>query len=162
MGQDIFDLVIVITLIFFTLRGVSNGLIGEVAGIGALIGGIWAARNWNGEVSRYLEFIKDPSLRMIAAYSGIFIAVMLGVGLTARILKKICSWSFIGWLDKLGGAVLGLAKGLLLWSLIIIILQNMIPDAPFMRDSRTLPYLKQMIDLILPWIPETIAKKIHL
>ena len=32
MGQDIFDLVIILTLVFFTLRGARVGLVGKGAG----------------------------------------------------------------------------------------------------------------------------------
>ncbi len=38
MGQDIFDLVVILTLVFFTLRGAGVGLVGEVAGFRS-----WAA-----------------------------------------------------------------------------------------------------------------------
>lgn len=37
MGQDIFDLVIILTLVFFTLRGAGVGLVGEVAGVVSLL-----------------------------------------------------------------------------------------------------------------------------
>lgn len=160
MGQDIFDLIIVVTLVLFTIRGVTNGFIGEVAGICSLIGGFWAARAWNAQVAPWLNFISDPSLRSIAACALVFVAVMLAIGLLARILKKVISFSFAAWADRLAGAVLGLAKGLLVWALIFIVLEKLFSDAPFLRDSRALPYFTAIIDQIKQWLPPELASRI--
>lgn len=160
MGQDIFDLVIVVTLVFFTLRGVSNGFVGEAAGILSFIGGFWAARTFNGQLAPHLEFIADPSLRYIAACAIIFIAVMLAIGLAARLLKKIIAFSFAAWVDRLAGAMLGLAKGILLWAIVIIVLEKIFKDAPFLRDSRVLPYMNAIIDMFKQWLPPQLAEHI--
>ncbi len=162
MGQDIFDLVIVLTLVFFTIRGVSNGLVGEVAGIFALVGGFWAAKVWNAQLAPYLDFIASPSWRVIAAYAIIFIVVMLAIGLLARILKKIIAFSFVGWLDKIAGGILGLAKGILIWALIFVVLEKLLGDAPFMRDSRAYPYFQTLVEQIRQWLPEDFAHRLGL
>ncbi len=158
MGQDIFDLVIVVTLVFFTLRGISNGFVGEVAGIVSLIGGFWAARTFNGQLAPHLAFVSDPSLRYITACAILFIAVMLIIGLLARVLKKIIAFSFAAWADRLAGALLGLAKGVLLWAIVIIVLEKLFKDAPFMRDSRVIPYLSSLIDQLKQSLPPELAE----
>lgn len=160
MGQDIFDLVIVVTLVFFTLRGIGNGFIGEAAGILSLVGGFWAARTFSGQLSPHLDFISDPSLRYVAACAILFIGVMLAIGLVARILQKVIALSFAAWADRLGGALLGLAKGILLWAIIIVLLEKLFRDAPFMRDSRVLPYLGAIIDQLKQWLPPQLAEHI--
>lgn len=160
MGQDIFDLIIVVTLVLFTLNGIRNGFIGEVAGICSLIGGFWAARAWNAQVAPFLDFISDPSLRSIAACALIFVVVALAIGLLARGLRKLVSFSFVAWVDRLAGALLGLAKGLLIWALIFIVLEKLFRDAPFLRDSRALPYFTAIIDQIKQWLPPELASRI--
>lgn len=160
MGQDIFDLVIVVTLVFFTLRGASNGFVGEIAGIAALIGGFWAARAWNVQAAQYLDFISDPALRSVSACVLIFVVVMLLIGLLARILKKAIAFSFAAWADRLAGALLGLAKGILIWALIFIVIEKILGDPQFMRDSRALPYFNAIIDHIKQWLPPELASHI--
>lgn len=160
MGQDIFDLIIVVSLVLFTIRGVTNGFVGEVAGILSLVGGFWAARAWNAEVAPWLDFISDPSLRIIAACALVFIVVMLAIGLLARLLQKIIALSFAGWLDRIAGALLGLGKGLLVWALIFIVLEKLFHDAPFLRDSRALPYFTDLIAQIKQWLPPELASRI--
>lgn len=154
MGQDIFDLIIVVTLVFFTLRGVSSGFIGEASGILSLVGGFWAAQAFNARLAPYLTFTTDPSLRYLTACAVLFIGAMLGIGLVARLLKKAVAFSFAAWADRLAGALLGLAKGVLLWALLIVILEKLFSNAPFMRDSRVVPYFGPIIDQIKQWLPQ--------
>lgn len=160
MGQDIFDLVVVVTLVFYALRGVRNGFVGEVAGIFSLVGGFWAARAWNAQLSPHLQFIADPAWRPLAACVIIFICVMLAIGILARLLQKLLSFSFAGWIDKLGGFLFGLAKGILIWTLIFIVLDKIFHDAQFLRDSRVFPYFSKIIALIRDWLPPEIMARI--
>lgn len=160
MGQDIFDLIIVVTLVFFTLRGVRNGFVGEAAGILSLVGGFWAARAFNAQLAPQLTFISDPNLRYIAACAVLFIGVMLLIGLVARLFKKIIAFSFVAWADRLAGALLGLAKGILIWAILIILLEKLMGDAPFMKESRALPYMSAIIDQIKQWLPPEMAQHI--
>lgn len=160
MGPDILDLVIVVSLVLFTIRGVTNGFVGEIAGICSLVCGFWAARAWGMAASQWFGFIADPSLRSIVAYTVVFIVVMLAIGLVARLLRKLLAFSFAGWIDRIAGALLGLAKGLFVWALIIIVLEKLFQDAPFLRDSRALPYFTAIIDQIRQWLPPELASHI--
>ncbi|MBD5553280.1 MAG: CvpA family protein [Desulfovibrio sp.] len=160
MGPDILDLVIVVSLVLFTIRGATNGFVGEIAGIGSLVCGFWAARAWGAPCAQWFGFIADPSLRSIVAYTVVFIAVMLAIGLIARLLRKLLALSFAGWIDRFAGALLGLAKGLLVWALIFIVLEKLFQDAPFLRDSRALPYFTAIIDQMRQWLPPELASHI--
>lgn len=162
MGPDFFDLIILITLALFILRGIYNGLIGEIAGIISLVGAFWAAKSWNEQLAPYLSFITDPSWRIIASCVLIFIAVMFVIAWFARMLNKLLAYSFVGWLNKIGGAILGLAKGIILWALIIIFLSMLFQNEPFMKESRALPYFRQIVTQIQPFLPEGIANKINI
>lgn len=162
MGQDIFDLVIVVTLVIFTLRGVSNGFVVEVAGILSLVGGFWAARSFNASLAPHLTFIDSPDLRYIVACTILFVGVMVIIGLIARVLKKIIAFSFASWADRIAGAGLGLVKGILLWALILIILDKIVGDAPFMKDSRAVPYFSSIIDWLSQWLPPEIASRVSI
>lgn len=158
MGQDILDLILIITLIMFTLRGLRNGLIEELSGIVSLVCGFWAARSFNTDVSPYLSFISDPGMRVFLAGAIIFFAVMIAVGILARFLKKLLSFTFASWLDKLGGLLFGFAKGILVWAIVFLVLNILAPNAQFVRDSRVYPYYESLIGHIQPWLPPEMDK----
>lgn len=160
MGPDIFDLIVGVSMLFFTFRGVSNGFVVEAAGVFSLIAGCWAARAWNGQVAPYLSFISDPAWRPVIACIIIFIVVMLAVGFLARMLKKVLSFSFAGWLDTLAGLVFGFVKGAIIWTLIFIVLIKFFHDSSFLVESRLYPYFTYIIEQIKNWLPPDLAQYI--
>ncbi|MCR4665906.1 MAG: CvpA family protein [Desulfovibrio sp.] len=160
MGSDIFDLVVILLLVFFSFRGLHNGFIGEVAGIVALVGGFSCANTFHAKVSTYLDSIANPSMRTIVAYVLIFIAVMLLVAFVARILRKILELSFAKWIDTLAGFFLGLVKGLLLCSLAIVLIQAVFQNAPFLQESHTIPYLTALIEKLKEWMPSDLLGRL--
>ncbi|WP_297826047.1 CvpA family protein [uncultured Desulfovibrio sp.] len=160
MEQDIFDLIIVLALVFFAGRGFVHGFVGEVAGVVSLVGGFWAAHAYHPLLAPRLTFIADPAWRTIAAYVLIFLAVILGVAVLARILQKILSFAFVSWADRLAGLLLGLAKGVLLCALFLLVLQKFFHDAPFMRNSRVLPYFNALMEQMRAWLPPDLLSRL--
>ncbi|MBO4312778.1 MAG: CvpA family protein [Desulfovibrio sp.] len=160
MSHDIFDLVVILILVFFAGRGFLTGFIGEAASIVSLLGGFWAANSFQAKVSPYLSFLSEPMWRTLTAYVIIFIAAMLGVALLARLLQKIIALTFATWADRLAGLILGLAKGLLICSLAVLILQAFFGSAPFLKDSRIIPYLNALMDHIRNWMPDDLAARL--
>ena len=162
MGQDIFDLIVVLTLVFFAGRGFLHGFVGEVAGLVSLLGGFWAAHTYHDLLAPRLTFIHDPAWRVMAAYVLIFLGVLISVALLARILQKILSFSFVSWADKLAGALLGLAKGALIWSLALLVLQKFFAGTPFLQHSRTLPYFNALMGQVRGWLPPDLLSRMGL
>lgn len=160
MGPDILDLIIIVTLVLFTIRGLKNGFVVEVAGLLSLICGFWAASAWSAELAPRLDFIFNPALRYVAAYVLIFVAAMCAVAIVARLFKKIIVFAFASWLDRIIGACLGLAKGLLVWALILIVLERLFPDTSFLHDSRAAEYINPLLNQIKQWLPPEWASHI--
>lgn len=160
MGPDILDLVIIVTLVLFTIRGLKNGFVGEVAGLLSLICGFWAASAWSSDLAPRLDFIFNPALRYVAACVLVFVAAMLAVAIIARLLKKIIAFAFATWLDRLVGACLGLAKGILVWALVLIVLEKLFPTASFLQDSRAAEYINPLLNQIKEWLPPEWASHI--
>ena len=162
MGQDIFDLIIVLALVFFAGRGFVHGFVGEVAGVVSLVGGFWAAHAYHSLLSPRLTAIADPAWRTIAAYVLIFLAVILVVAVLARLLQKILSFSFVSWADRLAAylADLPAAEGVLLCALALLVLQKFFHDAPFMQHSRVLPYFNALMEQVRTWLPPDLVSRL--
>ena len=109
MGQDIFDVIIVLVLTAFAARGFWTGFVGEVAGLISIVGGFWVSHHFHTVLAPHLTFITEPAWRNIASYVLLFLGVLIAVGLLARLLQKLLAFSFVGWIDKLTGGLLGLA-----------------------------------------------------
>ena len=91
----------------------------------------------------------------------IFVGVVLLVGILARILQKVLSFSFVTWVDRLSGGLLGLAKGVLLCSVVLLLLQKLLGDMPFLQHSRALPYFTSLIEQIRAWLPPDLVSRFN-
>lgn len=161
MSHDIFDLIIVISLTCFMVGGFIRGLIGEIAGLCAAILGFWGAAAWNTQLAARLDFISNPDWRLICASVIIFFGIMVLVGVAARLLEKIASFSFMGWLNRLGGALFGLFKGVIIWVFLLLLLQTLFHNAEFMRDSRAMPYFRSLTPYIQQMLPPELARHVQ-
>ncbi len=162
MGQDILDISIILILVFFAIRGFFNGLVAEVAAIISLVGGFFAAHQFHPLLAPHLTFIAEPMWRTAAAYVIIFVAVVVLVAVAARILQKLLSLAFATWIDRMGGGLFGLAKGILVCSLIFLVIGKFFSTMDFYQNSRVRPYMTAVIGQIKDSLPPDIVSKLSL
>jgi membrane protein required for colicin V production len=122
--MNLLDFLILIPIVWGFIRGLTKGLIIELATLAGLILGILAAYYFATEVSElirsYFTF-SDRTARTIA-YILIFVAVMIIAYIIGKIIEKTVDLIALGWLNKLLGAIVGLAKGALVAGLIIYLI----------------------------------------
>lgn len=158
MPINYFDAVVLCVLVLFALRGLMRGFVGEISGLVALVGGVWLAHRFYAQVAQYLTLISDPMWRNAAAYAVVFIAVLITVGLIARILRAILTFSFVAWADKAAGLILGAIKGILICAVLLLFIQHFAGNAAFLRESKVLPYLQAVIAQARAHIPPDLLK----
>lgn len=113
------DMIILVVVGIFCVKGFSRGIILEVFTlIGLLIAYIIALR----EMDVIAGFINQlVSLPLIVVNSLgfvlLFVSILFLFRWVAGMLRRIAQWSFMGWLDRGGGMILGIFKGTLITSL---------------------------------------------
>ena len=162
MGQDIFDTAIILLLTFFTIRGWLNGFVGEIAAIVSLIGGFWAAHTFHKDLAPQLTFVSDPLWQNMGAYIIIFVAVIIAVAVVAKLFQRILSFAFIAWADRVFGAMLGLAKGLILCTIAFVVINKFFATAEFFQQSRVRPYFASFIEQVRTHLPPDVVKRFSL
>lgn len=160
MVINYFDVAVLCVLGLFALRGMVRGFVGEVSGLVGLLGGVWLSHRFYTQVAVHLTVITDTMWRNAAAYALIFIAVLIAVGLVARLLRAILTFSFVAWADKAAGLLLGAAKGVLICAVLLLLVQHFAGNAAFLRDSKVLPYLQSVIDQARTLIPPDLIKSL--
>ncbi len=146
MAINYFDIGVLVILIFGGIRGGLNGFIREVSGIIALIAGIFVAKTFYIDMAaKVAEYVPDPWAQPVS-FAVIIIAVMLVIGIVARMLGRLLNFAYASSVDKLFGAAVGIAKAILICVLIAAALRFFFKDASFAKDSLTLPYLYQIFD----------------
>jgi len=152
MELHYFDIVLLLLLLLFLLRGVMNGFLAEFFSLLGLFGGLWYARYAYTDLVPYLSnVIKDSFWRDLAAYGLVFVSVLVAVALLARMVSKAFSLMVLPLLDKGLGALLGLARGMVVCSASLVLLRYFLPD--FFKHSLVTPWLEPFLNFARLHLP---------
>ena len=118
------DIIIGIILILFAIGGLKNGIIREAFSLVAFLGGIYGAMKLSDMVGVWLSKMIDVSQEWMSVISFIivFIALALLINWLGKMLANLIESLSLGFIDKIGGAVFGIAKGFLLVGVLILLL----------------------------------------
>jgi uncharacterized membrane protein required for colicin V production len=118
-----FDLFCAGVFLLFAVLGLFRGLVRQLFGLAGFIGGIVLARTFAQPFGD--AFAKDLGLPVSIAVATLAVAIFLAVEIAARIIGHLLHGALgtiTGTVDKLGGLVVGAAKGLLVaWALASLI-----------------------------------------
>ena len=109
------DLLIAGVLAWTTLRAFSNGLIREAIGLLSLVAGVLLSGAYYDDLATNIDFlVPDPATRRLAAFTAIFAGTAIAGQVIALVMRQAAAILMLGPIDRIGGALFGLAKGLLL------------------------------------------------
>ncbi len=115
------DIVIVVIVAFFVATAFSAGLIRElVTLVSAVVGIVVAGLFYNDLARDVLVFIDSEDTANIVAFLMLLGAIYLAGQLIAIMLKQVAAILLLGWADRLGGALFGLLKGLVVVEALLI------------------------------------------
>ena len=135
----LFDVVVVSLVLILGIKGVISGLIKEIFGLVGLIGGIVVASRFAAKAG---QIISDKVYKLDGDTVVVFWVVCLGIG---AFLSKLVGLSGLGFLDKLGGFVVGSAKIFLVFAVLIVTVSNIqvlnSKIEPYFTGSKLYPVL---------------------
>ncbi len=133
-----FDIIIIIILAFFAVRGIFRGLVTELIVLVSLVLGFVIAFTYFPQLKIILTKA-FPVLPQFAAQIISFVLLFLAVNIVLRIigkaLNKLVHFTFLNSINRLAGGLFGFFKAALLISLFILIIEQ----TPFT------PQIKSMI-----------------
>lgn len=115
------DIAIVLIVAFFAATAFSAGLIRELVTLVSVVVGIAVAGLFYDDLARdVLVFIDNKDTANIVAFLMLLGAIYLAGQLIAIMLKQVTTILLLGWADRLGGALFGLLKGLVVVEVLLI------------------------------------------
>ena len=134
----------------------SRGFVREVISLIGLVLAFLIASRTSGPAGDYLgEWISNSTMADIAGFAIIFIIVMVVVGLTGAVIRKLVDLAALTATDRTLGIFFGAARGMLLIALCLLVYTSYTnPDAPWLKQSTLTPYAIQLGDMLGQAIPE--------
>ena len=159
--MNVFDIVILVILLFGIVKGFMKGLFIEVASLVALIGGIWGAIHFSYFVGDFLEESVTWSEKKIslAAFAITFVLIIIVVSMLGKFLTKLADLAALGLVNKILGAAFGFVKIGLVLSIVFVFFHRLNATISFV-DEETLEesVLYESVKSIAPAIFPSIIK----
>lgn len=148
------DIVIAILLVVFGIAGLRKGLITEIATLLGLVAGLYGAFHFSDfTADKLMEHVNiDPKYLNVVAFIVTFIVVALLVNLLGRLVTKLVKSINLGFIDKLGGFLIGLAKGLLICSLIVMLMNTFNINTLIKEEDRNGSVLYPYVEITVPYV----------
>jgi len=152
------DLVILGILLVSIVVSLFRGFIKEVFSILVWMAAIFAAFRVAGPLAGALEPIIDlPSARLIVAFAAVFVLVLIVGGLISFLVGKMVEKTGLSPTDRLFGGLFGLARGLVIVVLAVLLLRvTPFAEDPWWGDSRLLPTFETLAEQARLWLPESV------
>ena len=148
------DLVIVVVLAISTFLGLRMGIINAVLSLAGVIVGVILAGQYYVALADVLPFFSETSsAAKIVAFAIILIAVMVIAITLARLLKWAVSAMLLGWVNRLGGATLGLVLGAIFCGALLAIWVKWLGVGSTITESAVSAFLLDKFPLILALLP---------
>jgi len=148
------DIVIMVVVAIATFWGLRIGIIKAVLSLAGLIVGVILAGRFYVPLSQQLTFIPQVGIAKIVAFAIILVGVMVIAGVLAGLLKWAASIMMLGWVNRAGGAVLGLVLGTILCSALLAIWVKFLGVAGAISESSLTAVLLHYFPMVLALLPE--------
>ena len=135
------DWAIIIVVLVSTLISIMRGFVKEALSLATLIAAILIARVFGPQVADMLvDFISVPSLRLAAAYGGLYLATMIIGGMINYLIYQIVSISGLSSINRILGMGFGFVRGGLIVVVAVAIMARMpISEDSWWQSSRLIP-----------------------
>ncbi|MDP1657984.1 MAG: CvpA family protein [Methylotenera sp.] len=157
-----FDYVVLTVIGLSIILSVMRGFFREALAILGWIAAFVVAKTYVNQILPMMPVnIPTESLRILAAFLVLFLATLLISSLLAIALSAIFKKIGLGWLNRLLGAVFGLARGMLIVCIIVFLagLTDVPNDARWRNAMFSAP-IEALVISMLPWLPISIAKHV--
>ncbi|MBA7564785.1 MAG: CvpA family protein [Dehalococcoidia bacterium] len=147
------DIVILVVIAVATFGGLLIGLIAAGLSLAGVIVGIILAGRYYLPFSQQLGFIPEENIAQVVAFAIILVGVMLIAVALAMVLRWAFSLIKLGWIDRIGGAVFGLAGGTLLCGAMLAVWVKFIGAGATVTGSVLASLLLEHFPVVLGLLP---------
>ena len=158
--MSIVDVIILLLLLLGAYKGYTKGMLLEIIGILAFLIALvvgFKLLHWAMHLLNEQDVINESLLPYIA-FLLLFAAIVIGINLLGKALKKVLDMTFFGTFDNLAGAIIGLFKWALGISVLIWLLSSLEVQLPpdSLTGSRVYPLLQPFAPKVFDTLGEVL------
>lgn len=135
------DWIILLVLLVSVVQAASSGFFQEIFGIAGLVFGyLIAAWQYRHLADHFAAYITSRWLGEIVAFLAIFLGAMVLAGVLGKIVRWAMKEAGLSVIDRFLGGILGLVRGCLLVSIVLVGMTAFTPTSRWLQNSSLAPY----------------------
>lgn len=158
--MTVFDYAVLGIIGFSILLSLLRGFVREFLGLASWVVAAFTAKVYAVQVAAMLPAsIPNPGLRMVAGFVIVFLGILLLTSLLAIAISELFKQVGLGWLDRGLGTLFGLARGLLIVGVLVLLGGlTSLPQDPRWRNAMFSAPMEAMVLACKPWLPQEMTK----
>ena len=157
--MNVIDIILIIPILWFGYQGFNKGMVISMATLLALGIGIWAGLHFSDLISDLVKTYINEEYEGLISFSIIFIGVVILIMLLGKVLEKGVNMAQLHILNKIGGALFGICKVLLIASVIFMIFDGYDRKYNLLEENtKKESLLYEPIKSIATWIIPSLEK----
>lgn len=161
--MTLFDYAVLLVIGLSVLLSVLRGMVREVLALAGWVLAFVAANMFAADLASMLPAaVSGESVRLLVAFAALFVVTLLITGLVSMLASELVKSLGLGVPDRVLGALFGLARGLLI-VMIVVLLAGLTsaPRQPFWRQAVLSGPLETIAIAIKSWLPRELSKRIR-
>ena len=142
-----FDIIVIAVIGILTIIGLWKGMVRQLFGFAGLVAGYMLAMRFYQPCSKYLTSFHPGTAKAIS-FIAIFLACILVAHIIGWVVGRFFAISGLGFLNRIGGGLLGFLKGCIIVAVIVMVL------TAFLRGNSSLFKKSSTIKYILPIVAQ--------
>ncbi len=150
------DVVLAVILACSIVAGLRKGLARELVALVSVLAALVLAIWFYGTAGSFvLPYVSHKAIASFIGFTLVFALVVVAGAVFGKLLAALMKWTGLGWLDRLGGAAFGLARGLVVGIVLVMALLafSVKPPPRAVADSRLAPYVVEAARLLVAIAP---------
>lgn len=159
---DIIDAALLLVLVVGAIAGLVKGMVRQLVELVGLVASYFVAALFAGWLATELQartsLPYSPSL--VIAFLVIFVIGLIVFHFIALVLHRLVHLTFLGWVDRLGGAAVGLIIGLFINSLLVAVGYELTRASGNIRQGIEQSHVAMFVKPIAPWLFNAVVERL--
>lgn len=157
------DLFILTTVLVSLILGLWKGFVRSLTALAGLIIGIVVAGKYYPEVQVYIYKVSslNPQIAMIISMLALFVFVQAVFVLIRKVMDMLIDITRLGWLDRVMGALMGVATGFVMVAAAVQLLAMTAPEWPSIKTSALISPVENLTLRAMEYAPKEAKDQVN-
>lgn len=153
------DYLIIGILVLSALISLLRGFVREAFSLAVWMLAFWVSWSFFRALAwRFEPWVETPTVRLALAFAVLMVVTLTVGGLVNYLIVQLVQRTGLSGTDRLVGMVFGLARGVLLVTVLVLLAGlTPMPQDPWWHESQLLPYFEELALWLRDLLPEDIA-----